>query len=133
MKGLYTLTRKPIKTEFYYKSFICKINLGQGQISGQGQIPGQVQILGQGQILDRGQILGQGQIFGSWSNSGSMSNSGSRSMSVCVVASDFARCLCWRLYRLNSLINTVLDDKNSSKQARQVNIKDLKRLEAVEM
>src|SRR6218665_2156553 len=50
----------------------------------------------------------------------------SMSVCVCVVASGLARCLCWRLYRLNSLMNTVLDDKNSSKQARQVNTKDLK-------
>jgi len=39
--------------------------------------------------------------------SGSRSNFGSRSwswsMSVCVVASGFARCLCWRLYRINLL------------------------------
>src|SRR6218665_3663377 len=39
------------------------------------------------------------------------------SVSVCVVAFSFARCLCWRLYRINSLIYTVLDGKNSSKQA----------------
>src|SRR6218665_1035413 len=48
-------------------------------------------------------------------------------MYVCVDASSFARCLCWHLYRLNSLINTVFDDKQSSKRARQVNIKDLTR------
>src|SRR6218665_3437737 len=40
------------KQGFYYKSFICKVNLGQGQIWGQGQI------LGQCQIWDKGQIWG---------------------------------------------------------------------------
>src|SRR6218665_322873 len=81
--------------------------------------------------------------FGSRSNFGSRLNSGSRSMSVCVwlyearwslvnVCVCVWGCLCWRLYRINSLINTVLDDKNSSnqaiKQAGKVNnIKELKK------
>jgi len=36
-------TRKAHKNSFYYKSFICKVNLGQGQILGQGQNLGQGQ------------------------------------------------------------------------------------------
>src|SRR6218665_1256998 len=43
---------KPIKQSFYYKSFICKVNLGQGQIWAQGQIWGQGQIWSQGQGSD---------------------------------------------------------------------------------
>ena len=57
---------KPIKQSFYYKSFICKINLDQGRI------------LGQGQILSQGQILGQGNVQGHC-----------QCLCVCVVASGF--------------------------------------------
>ena len=32
---------QPIKQSFYYKSFIRKVNLGQGQILGQGRGQGQ--------------------------------------------------------------------------------------------
>ena len=48
---LLTKQEKPIKHSFYYKSFICNINLGQGRILGQGQILGQGRIWGQGRIL----------------------------------------------------------------------------------
>ena len=53
----------PLRTSFYYKSFICKINLGQGQILGRDQILDQGQILGKGQILHQGRISGQGRIL----------------------------------------------------------------------
>src|SRR6218665_3608654 len=55
---------KPIKQSFYYKSFICKVNLGQCQICCQGRILGQGRILDQGKILGQGQILGQGHVQG---------------------------------------------------------------------
>src|SRR6218665_1551400 len=108
---------KPIKTEFllqsfYYKSLICKVNLGQGQTLGQGQILGQGQNLGsmsnfgsrsnlgQGQILDQGEIVGQGLILGQsqiWVKVKFLSRSWSRSMCVCVwlhLASPDGQCLC---------------------------------------
>jgi len=104
-------TRTAHKSSFYYKFFICKINLGQGRILSQGRILGQGQILGKGRISGQGQILRQGQIFGSRSNSGSSrilgqkSNFGSRSRSLsrsmCVwlhLAKPDGQCLSVRLH-----------------------------------
>jgi len=48
--------KSPYKQSFYYKSFICKVSLAQGQIFCQDQIFCQGQISGQGQILGQGQI-----------------------------------------------------------------------------
>ena len=49
-----------MKQSFYYKSFICKINLGRGQVIRQSRNLGQGPIMDQGQNLSQGQIMGKG-------------------------------------------------------------------------